>query len=428
MLDEANGEVCDNGINDGSYETCDPDCSLAPYCGDGEADAPYEHCDLGTAGNTGDYNTCNVDCTWPDRCGDGIVQSGEGETCDDGVNDGSYGGCTPECLRAPQCGDSVVDTDYDETCDDGLNSGAYETCNPDCSLAAFCGDGSVDVVLGGEQCDSTAMGGKTCTDLNGNGVKEPGDYDGGGLACTVDCAIDTSGCYVCGDGVKNGLEQCDGTGLCGIDADCAGATCADFGFPENSGLACTFDCTLDLTGCDTATCGNGTINGDELCDGVSLGGKACNDLDGDGVLGEPGDFDGGTLGCATDCTLDTSGCYVCGDGVKNGDELCDGDDTGTETCETLGFVGGNLVCNATCDGYDQSGCHECESCMDCEGQACMDYECGACITTADCCAPLVCSAGVCVECVELGQPCADSADCCEGICFDLGTGARCWQL
>jgi hypothetical protein len=37
----------------------------------------------------------------------------------------------------------------------------------------------------------------------------------------------------------------------------------------------------------------------------------------------------------------------------------------------------------------------CGSCRDCLNQACINGKCGACTSNADCCAPLVCTAGVC---------------------------------
>ncbi|MCA9711208.1 MAG: hypothetical protein KDK70_35550, partial [Myxococcales bacterium] len=52
-------EACDDGVNDGSYGGCAPDCSaLGPYCGDGEANGD-EVCDDGNA-EAGDG--CNPDC------------------------------------------------------------------------------------------------------------------------------------------------------------------------------------------------------------------------------------------------------------------------------------------------------------------------------------------------------------------------------
>jgi cysteine-rich repeat protein len=52
-------EVCDDGVNDGSYGHCTPDCLWGSYCGDGELDPPYEECDDGNAQN-GDG--CSAGC------------------------------------------------------------------------------------------------------------------------------------------------------------------------------------------------------------------------------------------------------------------------------------------------------------------------------------------------------------------------------
>jgi hypothetical protein len=52
---------------------------------------------------------------------------------------------------------------------------------------------------------------------------------------------------------------------------------------------------------------------------------------------------------------------------------------------------GVLSSGAACDAG--SGC---TSCTDCGNQACVNGTCGACTTSAQCCAPLQCSSGVCV--------------------------------
>ena len=50
-------------------------------CGDGVA-VPPEQCDLGAANNTGAYGGCNPNCTLAPYCGDGIVQPQFGEQCE----------------------------------------------------------------------------------------------------------------------------------------------------------------------------------------------------------------------------------------------------------------------------------------------------------------------------------------------------------
>ena len=46
---------------------------------------------------------------------------------------------------------------------------------------------------------------------------------------------------------------------------------------------------------------------------------------------------------------------VCGNGVKEGGEQCDGSDLGGTTCQSLGYSGGTLSCNADCT-YNTSQC------------------------------------------------------------------------
>jgi fibro-slime domain-containing protein len=52
-------EACDDGVNDGSYGTCNPDCSRAAFCGDGHKDSPKESCD---DGNFKNRDGCDAGC------------------------------------------------------------------------------------------------------------------------------------------------------------------------------------------------------------------------------------------------------------------------------------------------------------------------------------------------------------------------------
>lgn len=146
----------------------------------------------------------------------------------------------------------------------------------------ICGDGVHDV---GEECDGADLAGKTCQSFG---------WEAGALACNPDCTFFADACFRCGDGVKDMAEACDG-------ADLGGRTCVSEGFGGGT-LKCRVDCKgVDTSGCTPlATCGNGVKEGSEQCDGAQLGGQTCTGLG----------FDGGTLACTGSCTLDSSGCTV----------------------------------------------------------------------------------------------------------------------
>ena len=94
-------------------------------------------------------------------------------------------------------------------------------------------------------------------------------------------------------------------------------------------------------------CGNAMIDDPEECDGAELGGATC----------ESEGFVSGDLACAKDCTFDTSSCETCGDGVIDEGDVCDGAELNGADCTTLGmgFTGGVLGCSAACE-YDTAAC------------------------------------------------------------------------
>jgi cysteine-rich repeat protein len=69
-------------------------CKHGGRCGDGVVNGS-EQCDDGV--NDGTFYGCNPDCTTAPQCGDGIVQPEYGEECDDGADNGIDGRCTSSC-------------------------------------------------------------------------------------------------------------------------------------------------------------------------------------------------------------------------------------------------------------------------------------------------------------------------------------------
>jgi hypothetical protein len=112
-------------------------------------------------------------------------------------------------------------------------------------------------------------------------------------------------------------------------------------------------------------CGNGAIDPGEACDSANLNGATCQSQG----------YEGGVLGCAADCRLDTRNCYGCGDGRKNGDEQCDGVELGGATCLSQGYLGGLLLCSADTCTYDTSLCDGDEVLKNDNGNCNMELGC-----------------------------------------------------
>jgi hypothetical protein len=364
------GLGCGKGKTAGTVPT-GGDTSPPAECGNG-ARVGGEQCDgvdlagqtcvsLGYDGGTlGCASTCTFDyaaCTGtPPACGDNLAEGLEAcdgtdlrdETCTLLGYDGGALACvncafdTSACTGMPPvCGDNNaegleecdgIDLRQLDCADLGFAGGTL-ACDSTCRLvtgacigtAGFCGDGTAQ---GLEECDGQDLNGLQCTDLG---------YTGGTLTCDASCRFETTACIgtpaVCGDDVQNGLEECDGTDLAGQD-------CVDLDFTGGT-LACDSSCTFDATACTQPVCGNNTLEPGEACDGTDLDGQDCTDLG----LGS------GAVTCNTDCTFNTSACALptCGDGAINQtSEECDGADLDGQDCADLTFLSGRLLCNDDC--------------------------------------------------------------------------------
>jgi hypothetical protein len=136
-------------------------------------------------------------------------------------------------------------------------------------------------------------------------------------------------------------------------ADDTGSDTASTDDTNSTDDTATTNDSTDDTGTGGPDCGDGLAEGDEECDGLDLRGMECTGL----PAPEAGNFHGGTLACADDCTFDTDACQGCGEGEVQGDEECDDADLDGATCEDEGFDGGTLTCDACV--LDSSTCENC---------------------------------------------------------------------
>jgi len=154
----------------------------------------------------------------------------------------------------------------------------------DDATPATCGNEQVD---NGEVCDKSSGILANCVDINSEW------YKGGKAYCREDClGWDTSTCeevpHTCGNGIREGIEACDSDTK----------ACTELA-PEKyqSGTAfcnasCTAYATEDCVEIEPSECGNGIREGLEVCDG---GLTNCVDID-------PIKYSGGKAYCKSDCT------------------------------------------------------------------------------------------------------------------------------
>lgn len=287
-LGAQNGAYCNTAGSCSLGATCGEDCqSRAPSCGDGQVQTPDEECDGNSAQSTSQAvcttgavgKACSTPGVRTADCGDtsGLIIGGFsldglcGGASDDlscvGVKKGLYAGGTLDrqactcpasqdscditvsgttnrcimyatqrtrscinpgvtpvvnqctwtrwsgCQPVSQCGDGVVDTG--EQCDDG-NRSDNDSCTNSCKTNV-CGDHALNV--GVEECDNgTAENGAAC---------RTADYGSTCVACTAQCRMTASSGGYCGDDIRQGTEQCDGTAL-GLNATTL--TCQSLGF------------------------------------------------------------------------------------------------------------------------------------------------------------------------------------------------------
>jgi subtilisin-like proprotein convertase family protein len=324
-------------------------------------------------------------------------------------------------LSMTACGDDV--TGVTESGDDttgGSTTDDTNPTNPATSITTTTDPGTTTtdptVADSSGTTDDPTTETDTSVDTEGDTEADTETTDPGTSSGGAESSSSGGGEAVCGDGVAEGKEACDGD-------DLAGAAC-----PVLGDVACADDCTLDLSACvDTLTVCNtpaaaidgtttqdmpltdvsdvttlavspdvnaGSVLTNALCgqdddidarfddDGAEL---VCNsdmppaisgdvlpltelrDLIGISSMGDwtfvawdtAPDFDDGALNeWCLEFTLSADDPVTCGDDTAHYGEVCDGADTNAATCESLemGFIGGTLGCMADCSDFDTSAC------------------------------------------------------------------------
>lgn len=268
-----------------------------------------------------------------------------------------------------------------------------------------CGNGVVDV---GELCDpcpTSCDDGIACTTdtLTGSGCRATCEYETinlctpGDSCCPNACNanLDSDCSASCGDGTVDANETCDGDCEACVAPDTC-TTVTQYGSANN--------CTLECAYSSNAQCG--------LADGCCPPGcSSAND---------------------PDCTSS------CGDGFVDPGETCDGDcpDTcPTSNCTTAMLVGSAQTCTATCTTTLITMCASGDSCCPagCDG---MDDDCGVvptggvgdpCADQPACQALLMSETAICLATQDgyCTQGCTENADCpgdarCDGTVFACG--------
>jgi len=337
-------EFCDTGTG-----TCQP--GEAPVCDDGlicngaeTCNESSDTCNAGTPPLVDDGVSCTEDScdetngvthTPNDAlCDNGLFCDGA-ETCD-AVND-CQAGTPPVVDDGVSCtNDSCDETNgVTHTPDDALcDNGAYCDGTETCDVVNDCQAGAPIVCPAGEICDE---GTDSCVAdvCDNDGVCEAGENCNN---CANDCISGTIPGAVCGNGV---CEAGDGENTATCSADCAGTL---NGKPSGR-FACGFNDGYLPDGCGDARCNTGGYTCTEIPTG-SAGSFCCGDSICEGAEN--------SSSCSLDCGAPPA--PVCGNGVLEAGETCDGIDFGGLTCSDYGYAGGSLECSSDCQNVITDAC------------------------------------------------------------------------
>jgi cysteine-rich repeat protein len=277
------GESCDEGAanSDTTPDSCRTNCTL-PFCGDGVLDTS-EQCD---DGNNIDGDGCQANCTLLTACSDGTPVGGTRpcgssdigacalgtQTCS---SNGTFGACVGEVGPAPETCNGI-----DDNCDGQTDENTEAECSPyACGGASGCfttcgtaGAGSDFFCAPGFRCENTTQDVLFCVPdaVCGNGVVEFGEQCDGGTCCNPNCTF-ASSATSCGSQMSNACDSpntCNGSGACLNNFASQGTECGNGNTCNGAGI-CSTSCGSD------SQCASGFFcNGS--CRPQETSGSSCN--------------------------------------------------------------------------------------------------------------------------------------------------------
>lgn len=308
----------------------------------------------------------------------------EAPSCDD-LSCGAADACCPAGCDAKR------DVDCSPVCGNGVREGRERCDGADCPTAAsdcvslntcsvgrLAGDASVcsarcvfdpvSLCVGGDGCcpsGCNANSDSDCAPVCGNDVREAGESCDG-ASCVADVASCDDGDQCTTHELVGGAERCSAACVsiqitdCGVADGCCASGCHALSDPDCSPL-----------------CGNGVREVPETCDGVDCSLIDCDDGNACTADGTTGSAESCSLACVnspvTQCisddgccaagcsSLDDNDCApVCGNGLTESGEQCDGDcptdcDDG-DSCTVDGLVGSAAQCEARCEHVEVPRC------------------------------------------------------------------------
>ena len=311
-------------------------------------------------------------------------------------------GCTT-CTLNSQCNDNNA-----STIDNCLGNKCVYTSagnNVSCTLNSQCNDSDF--------CTTDSCSGGTCSHVT---ITSCANNDG---CCPVGCtSANDNNCAataVCGNGIREGTEKCDGTNFGG--ATCAGVLGAGYTgtlkcYAAGTSNECKFDtsscippctCPSDNNICTTDICENNAcqhIPITDCCTSVSQctnGGTCKTGVCSNNKCSYPTitsckSNDGC---CASGCNaLNDNDCAsVCGNGIREGTEKCDdGGKTSGDGCSSSCVIEAGYTCNTATPNVCTKSCSPSCSGKECGSDGC-DGSCGSCTNahgTTSCSAAGIC--------------------------------------